>query len=205
MTDYTLTYFDIDGGRGDPIRLAFHIASIPLEDRRIGFEQFAQLKPTLPFGVIPVLEIDGQPVTQSNAILRYIGKQADLYPTDPVQALYCDEAMDALEDTTHFVVQTFGLEGEALKTARENLAQGKLKAYLAGLQALLERGGGEYFADGRLTVADLKVFVQTRSLRAGNLDHLPADLVDTAAPKLVEHMQRIADDPRVASYYAARG
>ena len=205
MPNYTLTYFDIDGGRGDPIRLAFHIAGIPLEDRRIGFEQFAQLKATLPFGVIPVLEIDGQPVTQSNAILRYIGKQADLYPTDPVQALYCDEAMDALEDTTHFVVQTFGLEGEALKTARENLAQGKLKAYLAGLQALLERGGGEYFADGRLTVADLKVFVQTRSLRAGNLDYLPADLVDTAAPKLVEHMQRIADDPRVAPYYAARG
>jgi len=72
------------------------------------------------------------------------------------------------------------------------------------LEDLLQRGGGEYFADGRLTVADLKVFVQTRSLRAGNLEHLPADLVDTAAPKLVEHMQRIANDPRVAGYYSQR-
>lgn len=205
MTDYTLTYFDIDGGRGDPIRLAFHIAGLAFEDKRIGFEQFAEIKPTLPFGVIPVLDVDGHAITQSNAILRYIGKHAGLYPSDPIQALYCDEAMDALEDTTHFVVQTFGLEGEALKRAREELAAGKLSTYLSGLEKLLLRGGGEFFADGRLTVADLKVFVQTRALRAGNLDYLPSDLVDRVAPQLVSHMARIADDPDVKRYYAKRG
>ena len=28
MTSYKLTYFDIDGGRAEPIRIAFHAAGI---------------------------------------------------------------------------------------------------------------------------------------------------------------------------------
>ena len=42
--------------------------------------------------------IYGVTVTQSNSMLRYVGKVAALYPEDNLQALYCDEAMDAVED-----------------------------------------------------------------------------------------------------------
>ena len=73
-----------------------------------------------------------------------------------------------------------------------------------GLVWYLQRGGGEYFADNRLTVADLKVYVQVRSLRAGTLDHVPTDLVDKLAPDLVRHEERVANDPIVTAYYAAR-
>ena len=64
--------------------------------------------------------------------------------------------------------------------------------------------GGEYFADSRLTVADLKVFVWVRSLRSGILDYMPADLPDRLAPQLVEHGERIAAHPQVAAYYDSR-
>ena len=50
------------------------------------------------FNSVPVLEIDGKAVTQSNAMNRYVGKMAGMYPTDELQALYCDEVMDAIED-----------------------------------------------------------------------------------------------------------
>ena len=73
-----------------------------------------------------------------------------------------------------------------------------------GWAKLLARGGGDYFADGRLTVADLKAFVTTRALRSGNLDHVPVDLVERLAPALVEHQARIEAEPRVAAYYAGR-
>jgi len=53
-------------------------------------------------------------------------------------------------------------------------------------------------------VADLKAFVQTRSLRSGNLDHVPTDIVQRLAPRLVEHQARVEGDPRVVSYYASR-
>ena len=59
-------------------------------------------------------------------------------------------------------------------------------------------------ADNRLTVADLKVFVQIRSLISGTLDHIPTDLVERLAPSLLEHQERIESDPVVIAYYSSR-
>ncbi len=101
-------------------------------------------------------------------------------------------------------MRTFGLEGEALREARERLVDGWLSTYLRGLDQLLTRGGGRYFADGRLTIADLKAFVQTRSLSSGHLDHVPTDIVQRLAPGLVEHRERIGAEEIVTAYYATR-
>lgn len=204
MARYKLTYFDFDGGRAEPIRIAFHAAGIDFEDHRISFPEFGEMRSGTRFSCVPVLEIDGNAVTQSNAMLRYIGKTAGLYPTDDLQALYCDEAMGAIEDILHHTVQTFGLEGDELKDARAKLVDGWLTIYLRGLDDLLKRGGGEYFADQRMTVADLKVYMQTKSLLAGTLDHVPTDLVERLAPALVAHAERIENDPLVVAYYASR-
>lgn len=204
MTRYKLTYFDFDGGRGEVVRIALHAAGIDFEDERLSFPEFKEMQQTTRFNSVPVLEIDGNAISQSNAMSRYIGRLAGLYPKDALQALHCDEVLGVLEDVNHHVVRTFGLEGDELKEAREKLSKGWLTVYLRGLGELLTRGGGDYFADNRMTVADLKVFVQTRWLRSGALDHVPTDLVDQLAPGLVDHQERIAADPRVVAYYASR-
>lgn len=204
MPNYKLTYFDFDGGRGEPIRIAFHAAGIDFEDKRISFQEFGEMRNDMRFHCSPELEIDGTVITQSNSMNRYVGKLAGLYPDDDMQALYCDETMDALEDLLHYIVQTFGLEGDALRQAREKLVDGWMSVYIRGLGDLLARGGGKYFADNRLTMADLKVFVQVRSLVSGTLDHVPTDLVERLAPNLIEHHERVQNDPIVASYYASR-
>lgn len=46
------------------------------------------------------------------------------------------------------------------------------------------------------------MFVDVRGLNSGRLDHIPADLVEKVAPALNAHMQRIAQPPAVAAYYA---
>ncbi|MDH3621597.1 MAG: glutathione S-transferase family protein [Gammaproteobacteria bacterium] len=204
MSTYKLTYFDFDGGRAEPVRIAFHAAGVEFEDERISFPEFGEMRGGTPFNSLPVMEIDGVTVTQSNAMCRYVGKLGGLYPEDTLQALYCDEAMEAVEDLLHYTVPTFGLEGEELKAAREKLVDGWLSVYVRGLDSLLTRGGGEYFANHRLTVADLKVFMQVRWLRSGALDYVPADLVDRLAPGLATHEERIAADPHVVAYYAER-
>ncbi|MGW8194835.1 MAG: glutathione S-transferase family protein, partial [Desulforhopalus sp.] len=199
-----LTYFDIDGGRAEPIRIALHTAGIAFEDHRISFDEFSEIRANMRFTCVPVLEIDGDQITQSNALSRYVGKIAGLYPADDLQALYCDEVLGALEDLTHHIVQTFGLEEEELRLAREKLVDGWLSIFLRGLEQLLIRGGGKYFADNQLTVADLRAFVQTRSLCTGILDYVPTDIVQRLAPRLFEHKERIDADPRVRAYYATR-
>jgi glutathione S-transferase len=205
MTQLKLTYFDFHGGRAEPARLAMHIGNIAFEDHRFTYADFAEIRKSTPFKQVPVLHVDGVLITQSSAITRYVGKLAGLYPTDAYQALLCDEVMDVVEDATVKMGPTFGLTGDALAQARTALVQGALPMYLGWLQSQLEAHGGTYFADSRLTIADLKVFTYVRGLNSGRLDHVPTDLVQTVAPLLNEHMQHIAQTPAIAQYYAKFG
>jgi glutathione S-transferase len=206
MPKLKLSYFDFHGGRGEPARLALAIGGIPFEDDRIGGADWPRRKGATPFGSLPVLEVDGQLLTQSNAVNRYVGRLANLYPSDPWQAALCDETMDAVEDIgTKIGLTLFIADEEEKKKQRKALADGPIAFFLERLQRTLVERGGEYFADGRLTVADLKVFVWIRHLRSGNLDHVPTDLSDRVAPKLVEHFQRIERHPRIQEYYGKHG
>lgn len=206
MPRMTLTYFDMHGGRGEAARIALFIGGIEFEDRRVPFSEWPRVKPETPFGGIPVLEVDGETVTQSNGINRYVGKLAGLYPEDPWQAALCDEAMDVVEDIAHPVIATFSITDDAEKKARrEALADGLISFYLSRLEKRLAERGGKYFADGRLTVADLKVFLWIRHLRSGNLDYIPSNLPDRVAPLLVQHCEAIANHPKVKAYYARHG
>lgn len=205
MPKLKLTYFDFHGGRAEPIRLALHIGDIAFEDRRFAPAEFAEVRQTTPFGQVPVLQVDGTTVTQSDSILRYAGKLAGLYPTDVYQALLCDEVMYVVEEASVKLGPSFRMTGDALQEARTALVQGSMPVYLTWLQNQLLAHGGQYFADNRLTVADLKVFIDVRTLNSGRLDHVPSDLVAKVAPALNEHMQRVAQTPAVAQYYAQFG
>jgi glutathione S-transferase len=204
MTKLKLTYFDFDGGRGEPARLALHIGSVPFEDERISPKDWPQFRDQTPFQALPTLEVDGKLVTQSNSINRYVGKLAGLYPKDDVHALLCDEVMDAAEDIGTRIANTMDLPTDAKKKAREELANGRITRYLEQLEARLKAAGGEYFADRRLTVADLKIFMLIRWLRSGALDYIPKDLVDRVAPLMVKHFERVAGHPEIAEYYERR-
>src|SRR5262245_17984348 len=199
-----LTSFDFHGGRGEVARLAFELGGVAFEDDRVSFAAWRERKPQTPYGALPVLEVDGRTVAQSNAINRYVGKLVGLYPNDPWQAALCDEVMDAVEDIGEKIAATFNLPDVEKKAAREALAAGPLSIFLSRMQDRLVAAGGRYFADHRPTVADLKVFVWLRHLKAGSLDHIPTDLPDRVAPRLVEHYERIKSHPGIEAYYAAR-
>jgi glutathione S-transferase len=204
MAKLKLTYFDFDGGRGEPARLALHIGGFAFEDHRLSGKDWPGFRDRMPFLAMPTLEVDGKVVSQSNSINRYVGKLAGLYPKDDWQALLCDEVMDAAEDIGTRIAHTIDLAEDAKKKAREELVAGRITRYLEQFQARLKAAGGEYFADQRLTVADLKIFMWVRWLRSGVLDHIPKDLVDRVAPLLVKHSERVASHPGVAEYYRRR-
>ena len=202
MSHLKLTYFDFNAGRAEPARLALHIGGIAFEDYRFTFAEFPAVRKTTPFGQVPTLHVDGVQITQSDAITRYAGKLAGLYPTDAYQALLCDEVLGVVEDANHKLASSFGLTGDALLAARTALVEGPLKTYLGWLEAQLLARGGQYYADNRLTVADLKVFAYVRGLSSGRLDHVPTNLVEQLAPAVHAHTQRVAATPAIAAYYA---
>jgi glutathione S-transferase len=205
MAKLKLTYFDFHGGRGEPARLALAMAGIPFEDDRVTFADWPRRKQETPYGAVPLLEVDGKILAQSNAINHYVGKLAGLYPTDPWEAALCDETMEAVEDITNKIAATMFLPDDQKKRERQVLAEGPIPFYLTALARQLEQHGGRYFAGDGLSVADLKVFILMCQLRSGVLDHVPTDLPDRLAPKLMEHYQRVKADPGVAAYYAKCG
>ena len=203
MPTLKLTYFDIHGGRAEVTRLALIIADVPFEDNRISFQEFGETQSSMPFNAVPMLEVDGEALTQSSTISRYIGKLTDLYPEDPWQAAICDEVMDVIEDLDGQIFTMLPLTDEQKQSHREGLATGALKITLNRLEEYLTKRGGEYLADNRLTVADLKVFEWVRLLQSGMLDHIPTDLADQEAPMLVAHAKKIGAHPKIEAYYKA--
>ncbi|MBT5559929.1 MAG: glutathione S-transferase, partial [Proteobacteria bacterium] len=62
MPQLKLTYFDFDGGRGEPARLAMYIGDIDFEDIRFTFDKFPEVRKTTPLGQVPTLSIDGKQI-----------------------------------------------------------------------------------------------------------------------------------------------
>jgi hypothetical protein len=72
----TLTYFDLYG-RGEAIRMALAHSKTEFEDSRVSGETWAAFKASgkCNNGQIPVLEVNGQALNQSEAIIRFVGSQ----------------------------------------------------------------------------------------------------------------------------------
>uniref|UniRef100_A0A6B2LKB6 GST N-terminal domain-containing protein n=1 Tax=Arcella intermedia TaxID=1963864 RepID=A0A6B2LKB6_9EUKA len=155
-------------GRAEPIRLAFRIGNIPFEDTRIPFTEWGQKKATFPFGTVPVLEVDGKKLGNSNTILQYVGKLAGLAPGDLFQFAKVDEFLSVLED---YMTALFGGIKKAAPEDKPAFIAEFVKTTSPHFLGLLEKtavaNGGPYAVGSALTVADLKLYVLIGTINAG--------------------------------------
>ncbi len=201
MADLKLTYFDFAGSRGEEVRLALTIAGVPFDDNRLSRAAFAAMKPDLPFGSVPILEVAGQGVfAQSNAILRLIGRQHGLYPDDLFEAARHDALMDAAEDLRQRISPTFRIQDPAEKTAaRQELAGDYILHWGRCVERLI--GEGPFLAGAQPGVADIKLYMAERWISSGGLDDVPADLFDPF-PRLKTLARSLRALPAVEAWYA---
>ena len=79
-----LYYFDLYA-RGEPIRMMLTLAKVPFEDCRLTGQSWMELKPTLEYGQMPVLELDdGTQLSQSTAIYEYVAAIHGFHPESPL-------------------------------------------------------------------------------------------------------------------------
>jgi glutathione S-transferase len=140
MPKLKLTYFDFDGGRGEPARLALRIGGVPFEDHRIPGPEWPKHRDSMPLRAMPVLEVDGKVITQSNTITRYVGKLGGLYPKDDWAAAQVDEILDATEDISSRIGATIQMSDADKKKTREALVADALPRHLEILAARLKPG-----------------------------------------------------------------
>jgi glutathione S-transferase len=195
-----LTYFDQPTSRGEECRLALFLAGVDFEDNRIPRSAWPALKPTTPFGSLPIFELPGKPaVSQSNAILGYIGRAHGLLPSDAWEAMRHDSLMNASEELRHAITRTFDIPDPAeLVRRRRELVDGPIKTWAAGMEKQIV---GPFAGGTAISVADLKLFVVIGWLKKGVLDHVPPDVL---APfeRLERLFSSVKDHPKIVEWYA---
>lgn len=198
-----VVYFNI-AGAAEPIRWALAQSGLEWEDKRLSREEFGELKPTLPNGQVPVLEVDGYPLPQSMAILRYVGKLGGLYPTDDLEAAKCDAVMACTVDLSMNMRPSFREQDEAKKLEmRVELAANFIPIWLGNMEKQLGKTHGLYFFE-KMTVADLAIANCVRTLKVGVYDGIPPSIID-AHPKLVALTESILAEPKIAEFIAKTG
>lgn len=193
--DIRLTYFNFPFWRAETSRLALHIGGVEFEDVRLGRDEFRAKKESgaLPYGQLPVIEVDGVMIAQSAAIARFCGKVAGLYPKgDDVAAARVDELLDAASQISDLVGPSMREKDLEKRAAlRDVLGQETFPRWFALLEKRLEQNGASDYAVGdSLTVADLALWRLLGWLCGGVIDGIPTDLL-TPHARLEAHFKRI--------------
>ena len=192
-------------GRAEPLRLACILGNIKFEDDRFEGKDWPKVKPTTPYGSVPVVEIDGKVGTQSGATLRYLGKLAGLYPTDAAKAFKVDEVMDTVGDFFECVYRYRGPDKEKLREDRENFLKEDVPRYMGGLEKRLKAMGhtGPFLVGDKVTIADLVLLNVVTTIKCGILDHVPTNVLDSYK-KVNQSVNATLRIPAITEWYRKR-
>ncbi|XP_022087459.1 hematopoietic prostaglandin D synthase-like [Acanthaster planci] len=200
MVKYVLHYFKANG-RAESIRLAFKLAGVDCEEVNIEFSEWPKIKNRYPTREVPALEVNGQMLCQSKAILRYLAQEFGLYGKTNLEAAFIDQAIDMVEDIWAAANHTFGGADIILKDKAEPFLREIIPSIYASLERLLAlEVAGDFFVGNSITAADLFFFtaidfVDVMSKGANSLEKFP---------KLDALKRRIAANPKIAAWLDVR-
>ena len=176
-----LTLYFAPGSSSMAPHIALHEIGAPFEPRPLSFHAKETRTPEFlalnPAGKVPVLLVDGRPITEVLAILTYLARthpEADLLPDDPVTEGQVLALMSFIASTVH-PVRRQGLEAA--------------RAAYQMLDDML--GASDWAVGGRYSIADIHMFRLFWRFR-GSLEPGPGDF-----PNLNRHYDRMMARPAV--------
>lgn len=155
-----LTYFDLSG-RAEVSRLLFAAAKQNFVDIRVQFKDWPALKPTTPYGHLPLLNVSGVIYTQSLAIQNYIARMNGLYPASPLDQLMCDQISFAREDL--LIATRSAMSAADPVAANQTLIQTTMPLYLGNFNRYIKENvaNSGYAIGSKLSLADIVIFEGT--------------------------------------------
>merc|ERR1711976_99840 len=157
MVKITLTYFN---GRGfaEPSRWVLKHVGAEFEDVRHTKETWPEVKPKSLTGKRPQLEYGDFTMSESTAIVRFLGKEFGLAGKTNQDQAKADMAVDVMKDLLmEFAKCKYEEDEERKKKMLEKLTTVSMPAFFKTLSKLLELNGGKHFASDTFTYADIFV------------------------------------------------
>ena len=204
--------------KGDAIRYAFVVAGIDFEDERISYAEVARRREAglLPFGQVPVIEVDGETHAQSGALLRWAGRIGGLYPDEHM--LRIDAVLEVLNElwpelikigyrsamlrhpvtANPMVVLTADQQAEQRELCRDVLFPVRFEQ----LERMIVKG--PYFCGEQVTLADVAFYAMAHQILSGfwTGNGITAAVLD-GCPRLQQVADSVHQLPLVASWNAS--
>lgn len=198
MPDYKVYYFNVKA-LGEPLRFLLSYGNLPFDDIRITREEWPALKPTMPMGQMPVLEVDGKRVHQSLAMCRYVAKQVGLAGANPLEELQIDAIVDTINDfRLKIAIVAYEPDDMVKEKKMITLNNEVIPFYLTKLNVIAKENNG-HLVLGKTTWADVYF--------AGILDYLnyltKINLLENF-PNLQECVNKVLENDNIKAYIAKR-
>jgi len=198
MSKIKLTYYN-GKGRAETARLVLAYAGKEYDDHRIVPEDMATLKPSLPFGQLPILEYEGTTISQSMAIARFLAREYGLAGQNALEEAKIDETVDAITDFQNALYAThFERDEEIKKEKLKKVLEETIPQTLGNLEKRLEKRGGQYFSGNGMSWAELhflQIMEMVLSVNAVALDSFP---------KLKSLYERVQKIPNIENWLNTR-
>ncbi|CAG9788907.1 unnamed protein product [Diatraea saccharalis] len=197
MPTVKFTYFPAKA-LGESCRLLLAYGGQEFEDYRINPDNWPNIKPTTPFGQLPVLEIDGKKYAQSLAISRYLGRKYGLNGADIEEDFLIDQSVDFINDIRAKAATVQYESDEALKEKKhEDFSKNVYPPMLKKLDEIVKQNNGHVAAE-KLTWGDF-VF-------AGMLDYLKVMMrrpqLEEEFPSFKQLLDNVYALPQLQKYLA---
>ncbi|KAG5666842.1 hypothetical protein PVAND_014852 [Polypedilum vanderplanki] len=159
MSSYKVIYYN-NRGRAEAIRFLLSYAGIEFEDFRFeSKDDWPKYKPSMPYGKVPVLEIDGVKYSNTLAICAYLGKKFNLNGSSDLEALQIHTAAAFVYDLIDIVGDVlygyrFSFTEESYEKEFKKLFDETIPSALEKFEKIVNKNDG-YFVNGKLSWADI--------------------------------------------------
>ncbi|GMS81631.1 hypothetical protein PENTCL1PPCAC_3806, partial [Pristionchus entomophagus] len=197
-----LTYFD-GRGRGEVARQLFHLSGVPFEDNRIPMAEWPAHKASMPFGKMPLLEVNGKPLPQSYAIFRYLAREFGFVGDSPFAAAWVDAVADQFKDyfdeIKSLLFVHFGFaQGDKEKMMKDVAIPARDKFFPMLEKIAKDNHNNGHFVGASLTWVDLLIAEHVSVL----LKYMPGFLNDY--PTVLSTVKKINSIPKLKEWIDKR-
>ena len=204
-------------GLGQPIRFLLTFVDVPFSEVRLGAnpdgtlitdksvesEDWNEHKKTIefPFPNLPYLIDTSGPnelrLTQSNAILRYLGRRFDLYGDCESDRAAIDVLQDEAYDFRNWIIETAYVETVEYPDTLAEFIATAIPRYVDRFEQYLQSTGAtSHFIGKRISLVDFILYEliwQTSVM-------VPGSIADTNRPNLFAFIESFANIPQIAAY-----
>jgi len=196
MSSYKLNYFNVRG-RAEVSRILFFLNDVEFIDNRIPFNEWPKHKDSFVFKQMPVLEVDGIQIAQSDAIAKYLAKKFNLVGSNDIEEAQIDAVASQTTDAQNKLAILYFSQDE---TAKEN-ARKEVLPMFSCLENFLKNNkhNSGFLVGNKMSWADIKLW-DILCL----LEHWVPDALKEC-PSLCALREKIGNLPKIKEWVAARG